>query len=84
MALDPRVRTTLADFQRGRCDVETAAERLLEVRRDTGCLELHAAPDAPPSQRRLVERVAELVRQEFGSRPSALPEAILQKSQESA
>lgn len=67
MALDARVRTTLIDYQAGKCDLEAAAARLLQVRRETGCLELHAAPNASAADRALVSRVAELMRKEFGS-----------------
>lgn len=67
MALDPRVRQTLLDFQSGRCNLEQAAERLMQVRRETGCLELHCAPGAPAAQQHLVARFAELSRQEFGT-----------------
>ena len=66
MALDARIRTTLLEYQSGRCDIDVAAARLVQVRRDTGCLELHAAPNATPTDRALVARVAELVGQEFG------------------
>jgi hypothetical protein len=66
MALDARVRMTLLEYHAGRCDLNAAAARLLEVRRETGCLELHAAPNATAADRALVDRVAELVRQEFG------------------
>lgn len=66
MSLDPRVRTTLLDFRSGRCDVESAARRLLEVRRDTGCLTLQTSAASTADEQRLVARFAELVRAEFG------------------
>jgi hypothetical protein len=47
--------------------LEQAAERLMQVRRETGCLELHCAPGAPAAQQHLVARFAELSRQEFGT-----------------
>jgi hypothetical protein len=68
MGLDPRVRTTLIDFRAGRCDVETAAQRLLAVRRETGCLTLQASAAATADEQRLVARLAELTREEFGER----------------
>lgn len=64
--LDARVRTTLLDFQTGRCDLETAAQLLLTVRRERGCLTLMEAPESSSSQRALVARYRELVRLEFG------------------
>ncbi|HEY0928916.1 MAG TPA: hypothetical protein VGE27_03260 [Gemmatimonas sp.] len=64
--LDARVRTTLLDYQAGRCDLETAAQTLLTVRREQGCLTLMEAPDSPSAQRALVARYRELVRLEFG------------------
>lgn len=66
MTLDPRVRRTLLDYQAGRCDLDTAAARLVQVRRETGCLELRAAPNATAADLTLVNRVSELVREEFG------------------
>jgi hypothetical protein len=66
MALDARLRTTLLDYHAGRCDLDAAAARLLQVRRETGCLELRAAPNATAADHALVDRVTELVRQEFG------------------
>ncbi|MCC6774915.1 MAG: hypothetical protein IT360_27350 [Gemmatimonadaceae bacterium] len=64
--LDPRVRHAIADFQGGHCDVEQAAQRLLEVRRETGCLSLRAVANMSESQRRLIERFTELAQHEFG------------------
>lgn len=64
--LDARVRTALLDFQAGRCDLETAAQALLTVRRERGCLTLMEAPESAPAQRALVARYRELVRVEFG------------------
>ena len=66
MALDPRVRATVLDYEAGRCDVNTAAERLMQVRRERGCLEVHAGPNASQAVRLLVSRVAELIREESG------------------
>jgi len=68
MSLDPRVRTTLLDVQAGRCDVETAAHRLLEVRRETGCPTLQTAATSTADEQRLVARLAELIREESGAR----------------
>jgi hypothetical protein len=68
MSLDPRVRTTLLDFRAGRCDVETAARRLLAVRRETGCLMLQASATSTADEQRLVARLEALVREEFGGR----------------
>lgn len=64
--LDARVRETLRDFQAGRCDLETAAQRLLVVRRERGCLTLMDAPGASPQERALVSRFRELTQAEFG------------------
>lgn len=64
--LDPRVRTVLTEYLAGRCDVEQAAQVLLHVRRETGCLELHASATTAPAQRLLVQRYDALVRAEFG------------------
>lgn len=64
--LDARVRETLQDFQSGRCDLETAAQRLLVVRRERGCLTLMDASGASPEQRALVSRFRELTQAEFG------------------
>jgi hypothetical protein len=64
--LDIRVRQVLVEYQSGRCDLERAAQGLLPVRRETGCLELHSAVDTPPAQRLLVDRYNALVRAEFG------------------
>jgi hypothetical protein len=61
--LDPRVREAVLGYQSGRFDLETAAQLLLQVRRDTGCLELHAPPGTGDAQRRLVERFQELARE---------------------
>jgi hypothetical protein len=66
MSLDPRVRTTLLEFRSGRCDVESAAQRLLQVRRDTGCLTLLTSATSTADEQRLVARLSELMREEFG------------------
>ena len=60
--LDSRVRKTLLDYEAGRCDLETAAQQLFEVRRETGCLEIHAPANASDATRRLAARFAELAR----------------------
>jgi hypothetical protein len=65
--LDPRARRVLLDYQAGKCDLEAAAQVLLQVRRDTGCLEIHAPPGTAPPQQLLVARFAELVQAEFGT-----------------
>lgn len=65
--LDPRVRTILLDYHAGELSLEQAAQALLQVRRDTGCLDLHVAPNAAVRERELVERYAELVRDTFGA-----------------
>lgn len=59
--LDPRVRTALTDYQRGRLTLEDTAQLLITVRRETGCLELHASPRAGAADRALWARFAELV-----------------------
>ena len=64
--LDSRVRNVVAEYLAGRCDVENAAQQLLVVRRETGCLELHASASTSATQRLLVDRYAALVRAEFG------------------
>ena len=69
--LDPRVRTTLMAYQRGTLPLESAALALLAVRRATGCLDLMAAPEMSPTERRLIERYAALVREAFP--PDAAP-----------
>jgi hypothetical protein len=66
--LDIRVRQVLVEYQSGRCTLERAAQVLLEVRRETGCLELHSSASTPPAQRQLVDRYDALVRAEFGTR----------------
>jgi hypothetical protein len=65
--LDPRVRKALLDYQAGRCGLEDAAQMLLQVRPETGCLELQAQAGTPPEQQRLAARCAELVRTELGA-----------------
>ena len=59
--LDPRVRTALTEFLRGRRDLESTAQLLLQVRRETGCLDLLVSPTAGPAERALLARFAELV-----------------------
>ena len=59
--LDPRVRTALVEYQRGHRSLESAAQCLAQVRRETGCLELHASPSAGAAERALLARVAELI-----------------------
>ena len=68
--LDPRVRTALTDYQRGRLSLEAAAQLLLTVRRETGCLELHAAPNAGAADRALLARFAALVAADAGAGPT--------------
>jgi hypothetical protein len=65
--LDPRVRKALLDYQAGTCELEDAAQMLLQVRRETGCLELQAPPGTAPRQQQLVARFNELVKAEFGA-----------------
>lgn len=65
--LDARVKQAILDLDTGRSDLEQAAQRLLQVRRETGCLTLHATPGAPEPQRRLIERYTQLVQDEVGS-----------------
>lgn len=64
--LDSRVRCILEDYLARRCDLETAARSLLEVRRATGCLELRATETSSEPQRLLVIRHNELVREMLG------------------
>jgi hypothetical protein len=59
--LDPRVRTALLEFQAGRRSLEDAAQRLAQVRHESGCLELYASASAGPAERALLARFAELV-----------------------
>lgn len=59
--LDRRVRAALLDYRQGRKGLEETAQLLAQVRRETGCLELHAAPSAGPAERALLARFAELV-----------------------
>jgi hypothetical protein len=59
--LDPRVRTALTEFHRGRRDLEATAQLLVQVRRETGCLDLLASPTAGAAERALLARFAELV-----------------------
>ena len=59
--LDPRVRAALEAYQRGRSGLEATAQLLARVRRETGCLELHASPTASVAERALLARFAELV-----------------------
>ena len=71
--LDKRVRVLLADYQKGSRGLEETAQRLMSVRRETGCLELQIAPSAGPAERALVARFVDLVRLEAGARPDAGP-----------
>lgn len=59
--LDARVRTALTEFQQRQCALESAAQLLAQVRRETGCLELHPSATTSPAQRALLARFAELV-----------------------
>jgi len=59
--LDPRVRTALLEYQQGKRSLEATAQLLADVRRETGCLELHAAPSAGAAERALLARFAELI-----------------------
>ncbi len=65
--LDPRVRSALVDFEAGRSDLEATAQRLLTVRRETGCLSLQVSATSSQAQRALVERYQLLVQKEFGT-----------------
>jgi hypothetical protein len=64
--LDPRVRQAITEYQAGHCTLEVAAQRLLRVRRESGCLDLRASPAATTEQRALITRYSELVAEEFG------------------
>ena len=59
--LDKRVRTALVEYQQGRWSLEQTAQLLAQVRRETGCLELHPSPSAGANERALLARFAELV-----------------------
>ena len=59
--LDARVRTALREYQQGRRDLESAAQLLAQVRRETGCLELYPSASSGPTERALLARFAELV-----------------------
>ena len=65
--LDPRVRTALVEYQRGRRDLESAAQLLAQVRRETGCLALHGSASAGAAERALLARFAELVAEDGGA-----------------
>jgi hypothetical protein len=65
--LDPRVRTALVEYGQGRRSLESAAQLLAQVRRETGCLELHAPASAGPAERALLARFAELVAEDGGA-----------------
>ena len=58
--LDPRVRTALLEFRAGRRTLEATAQTLAQVRRETGCLELHASASADEREGALLTRFAEL------------------------
>ena len=64
--LDSRVRTALIEFQQGRRSLESAAQLLVQVRRETGCLELYPSASAGPAERTLLARFAELVALDTG------------------
>jgi hypothetical protein len=64
--LDPRVRTALLEYRDGCRGLESAAQLLAQVRRETGCLELHASASTGPAQRALLARFAELIAEEGG------------------
>lgn len=59
--LDPRVRAALTEYRDGRRSLEATAQALYEVRKETGCLELHPSPTAGASERALLARFAELI-----------------------
>ena len=59
--LDSRVRTALIEFQQGRRSLESAAQLLVQVRRETGCLDLYPSTAVAPAERALLARFAELV-----------------------
>jgi hypothetical protein len=68
--LDPRVRAALMEFHRGRCDVETTAQLLRQLRRETGCLELHASVSVTADERALLARFAELAAADDAAGPA--------------
>jgi hypothetical protein len=74
--LDPRVRTTLLEYQQGRQSLEAAAQALARVRRETGCLELHASAGASPAERALLARFAELVAEGGDGAASGTPPVV--------
>ncbi len=47
--------------------MEQAAQALLEVRRDTGCLQLHVSAASSPAEHALAARYTALVEAEFGA-----------------
>ena len=71
--LDKRVRTALIEYQEGRRTLEQTAQLLAQVRRETGCLELHPAPSAGARERALLARFAELVAAEGDGPSSSTP-----------
>jgi hypothetical protein len=68
--LDPRVRTALLEYQQGKRSLEATAQLLADVRRETGCLELHAAPSAGAAERALMARFAQLIVERGSDGPS--------------
>ena len=65
--LDARVRETLLALRAERVTVEEAAQSLLEVRRETGCLSLMVSADSSGPERALVDRYTALATAAFGT-----------------
>lgn len=65
--LDPRVRETLLALRAERMTVEEAAQSLLAVRRETGCLSLMVSAGSSATERALVDRYTALATAEFGT-----------------
>lgn len=67
LMLDPRVRETLLTFRAERMTVEEAAQSLLEVRRERGCLSLAVSANSSVAERELIARYTALATAAFGS-----------------
>jgi len=65
--LDPRVREALLALRAQRITVEDAAQQLLQVRRETGCLWLMVSADSSAAERALVDRYTALATAAFGT-----------------
>lgn len=65
--LDPRVREILMSLRAERLTVEEAAQSLLLVRRESGCLSLMVSEGSSATERALVDRYAALAMAAFGS-----------------